>query len=162
MAEPVHARTPGSAGRIIVANPPSFREAKCSPPTLLPPEEDSPTAAPVARFKLSKSWGCSPEVSGTSGVGGRVLALAGPATSSILDLMTKQAGGVPAARVVRQGAVMVPEPRVSLRERVAEIVEPVRPTLRGIVHYTVGLWPIWVVAALAVSFLWVAGMRGSP
>jgi hypothetical protein len=72
--------------------------------------------------------------------------------------MTKHSDHVPAARVVRQGSVMVPEPRVSLRERVEGVIEPVGPALRSAATYVVGLWPIWAVAVLAIAVLWAAGM----
>ena len=76
--------------------------------------------------------------------------------------MANHADQVPAARIVRQGSVVVPLPRRSLRHRLGATIETVAPALRNVGLHVVGLWPIWAVAALAISLLWVAGLLGSP
>jgi hypothetical protein len=81
----------------------------------------------------------------------------------ILDSMTtKRRDLVPAARVVRQGPVVVPPPRTPLREHLAELIDPLRPGLQTLAVHIVGLWPIWVVGVLAFCLLWVAALQGSP
>jgi hypothetical protein len=77
-------------------------------------------------------------------------------------MQSEQREVFPAARVVRQGQVVVPPPRTSVRQHVEQLIDPMRPALRNLAVHVIGLWPIWVVGVLAMCLLWIAALQGSP
>ena len=44
----------------------------------------------------------------------------------------------------------------------AQVLAPLQPGARNMLAVMVGLWPLVVVAGLAISLLWTAGMSSSP
>lgn len=71
-------------------------------------------------------------------------------------------GELPSARIVQRSGVAPPPRARSLKERVGTTFEPMEPALQVGLRYLVGLWPIWAIVLMMISFLWAAGFKGSP
>jgi hypothetical protein len=69
-----------------------------------------------------------------------------------------QWGGLPEARVRRDGTRPVP-PQVGRAMR--DWFQP-GPRAQVMLGYVVGLWPLLVVTALAITLVWMAGLHNSP
>jgi hypothetical protein len=68
---------------------------------------------------------------------------------------------LPQARVVRKGGIVVAQPPVPLRERVAALEENLGPRARSFLGAVIGLWPITAVMLLALGLMMVAMLQGS-
>ncbi|HTM19689.1 MAG TPA: hypothetical protein VL172_04250 [Kofleriaceae bacterium] len=69
-----------------------------------------------------------------------------------------QWGGLPEARVKRDGMRPVP---AQVGRAMRDWLGP-GPRTQVMLGYVAGLWPLLIVATLAIVLVWTAGMHGSP
>lgn len=77
-------------------------------------------------------------------------------------MATHKPGDLPSARIVQRPGVAPPPPPRTLKERVGRKFEPLEPGFQVFLRYAIGLWPVWAICLMFISFLWAAGFKGSP